>query len=618
MNNFKEVAKLVKKRKENINIFYEFLDSDSWDGYFEHLLNLSELKKEKSTFMAILRRLVDLKEENLVQEWKKNFFKEEKIAELKHKFYEEIRKFYEKEHQELIHEIVDKKLLDEFYEILIQGVHEIGIVINSYEISWTKEIIEKNNKILASQFPNLDDAIDFLHKNKLYQITPQGEICERSYGVLVRIGNLWKFVPYARFFENETLKLEFAFEKMIEKLKNIAKEEDELAYVEYFEKLKNAFCQKDEDKIIGSWQEAEFAWMKVKSPLQVGHPLEYYEDHYTHAVALEWDIRLEDESDFDALKFSNQIKESFIKVYENINIEDENLKKEVLNNIDKTQLYICIPMIFYGAELKGLFSAQVVPNDEFVSNVAGKKIFAFLNFVYENTLSRPFMKIASEVFEKDFLDYGREILFFKEDIWKRVYEISTIGHEFGHIFFIASDSEKKMNQSGFFKNIEEYKATTGGLINFFLHEDKKLILPVFHELIKRAISLIAWQKVDEVQPYYTEGLIHLSLLFKSGVLKFEDRLKINFNLEFYEKFKLLVLQTYYDLAKYYTLKLDAKEFLNRFCLIENKVFMPIEKECKEFVKYYYKLYEKIGNEIDNSGEFEFYKAKKAKKNYFNA
>lgn len=91
---------------------------------------------------------------------------------------------------------------------------------------------------------------------------------------------------------------------MIDKLKQIAKNEDELAYIEYFQKLKLAFCEKEEEKVIGAWQEAEFAWMKVKSPLQVGHPLEYYEDNYTHAVALEWDIRIEDESDFDALKFS--------------------------------------------------------------------------------------------------------------------------------------------------------------------------------------------------------------------------------------------------------------------------------------------------------------------------
>ncbi len=40
-------------------------------------------------------------------------------------------------------------------------------------------------------------------------------------------------------------------------------------------------------------------------------------------------------------------------------------------------------------------------------------------------------------------------------------------------------------------------------------------MPVFHELIKRAIGLISWQRVDEVKPYYTEGLIHLSLLLKA-------------------------------------------------------------------------------------------------------
>ncbi|EAL7332846.1 hypothetical protein DUH98_08630, partial [Campylobacter jejuni] len=133
---------------------------------------------------------------------------------------------------------------------------------------------------------------------------------------------LWKFVPYARFFENEILKLEFAFENMIDQLKIFASSEEEKAYIEYFEKLKLAFCEKDEDRVIKTWQEAEFAWMKVKSPLQVGHPLEYYEDNYTHAVALEWDIRIEDENDFDVLKFGNEIKESFEHVYKNIGLED--------------------------------------------------------------------------------------------------------------------------------------------------------------------------------------------------------------------------------------------------------------------------------------------------------
>ncbi|EHS6539625.1 hypothetical protein QTN04_001772, partial [Campylobacter coli] len=54
----------------------------------------------------------------------------------------------------------------------------------------------------------------------------------------------------------------------------------------------------------------------------------------------------------------------------------------------------------------------------------------------------------------------------------------------------------------------------------------------------------------------------------------------------------------------------AKEFLNRFCALKNDIFMPLHPECKEFVQFYYDLYEKIGNEIDNSGEFERYKMQK--------
>ncbi|EHS6616119.1 hypothetical protein KWC02_000612, partial [Campylobacter jejuni] len=53
----------------------------------------------------------------------------------------------------------------------------------------------------------------------------------------------------------------------------------------------------------------------------------------------------------------------------------------------------------------------------------------------------------------------------------------------------------------------------------------------------------------------------------------------------------------------------AKEFLSRFCEIKDNIFLPIMPKCKEFVKFYYDLYEKIGNEIDNSGEFERYKKK---------
>lgn len=71
MNNFKEIAKLVRKYKERNNALYEFLDKEDVGEYFRSLISLSGLKQDTTTMLAILRRLVDLKEENLVQEWKK-------------------------------------------------------------------------------------------------------------------------------------------------------------------------------------------------------------------------------------------------------------------------------------------------------------------------------------------------------------------------------------------------------------------------------------------------------------------------------------------------------------------------------------------------------------------
>ncbi|WP_261529942.1 invasion protein CiaB [Campylobacter lari] len=607
MNDFKQIAKIVKNRKQNINSLYNILQTNQSHPLIDRALELANLENEKSNVLAMLRRLVDLKEENLVQELEKKGLNEEEISQIKYKVFSLVRAFYEVEHQDLIDEIKSKNLLDEFYLALVQGVHNIGVVMNSFELVWSKQILDTNNKILKEQFPNLSDALEFLKQNELYQLNQDGEICERSYGALVKIGTLWRFLPYAKAFENEVLKLEYEFDKLLEKLKNCALDDEKNAYIDYIEKLKFAFCEKDNNEVVKKWQEAELAWMEVKCPLQIGHPLEYYEDSYTHAVALEWDIRLEDVSDFNGSDFKDKIKESFAMVYANLDEEDEALFDEVNFNLEKTQLYICMPMIFYGAELKGLFSAQVVPNDEYVSNIAGKKIFAFLNYVYENAKTKPFMKLSSMVFEKEFLDYGREILFYNEKLWKRIYEVSTIGHEFGHIFFVANDSEKKMNESGVFKNIEEFKATAGGLVNFFLHEEDDLKFPVFYELIKRAIGLIAWQKVEEVKPYYTEGLIHLSLLFKSGVLSFaNEKLNIKFDEEAYEAFKAVFMQNYYKLARHYMLKEDAKNYLEEFCVLEDEVFLPLDEECKEFVKYYYELHKLYGNEIDESGEFEKY------------
>ena len=63
-------------------------------------------------------------------------------------------------------------------------------------------------------------------------------------------------------------------------------------YIAYIQSLIVAFSEDKTDELVNKWANVDRAWMKITTPIQIGHPLEYYEDHFRKAVALEWDIRL--------------------------------------------------------------------------------------------------------------------------------------------------------------------------------------------------------------------------------------------------------------------------------------------------------------------------------------
>ena len=599
MNDFAKLSEMAAAAKAQLNALYDEPHAE----LIARGLEICGFEPSDTARIAVLRRIVDLKEDPLLQEFRRLGYDEARQRELKSKMYDFTREIHESMHAALIAEAGAQGILQPFYLELLKGVHRIGLLLSDMQKNWQALIIEGTNKRLQREFSSLAQAKEFLLQEELFMRTPHGEVCERCYGAIVQREGKSQMVPYAVAFADETAKLQSEFSDLLERLVTLAEDESELDYIAYLSKLKQAFCEKDASAVIGAWRDAEIAWMDIKTPLQIGHPLEYYEDAYTHAVALEWDVRLAGAYEFSAEEFKARVSESFERAYEKIGANNAVMHSLVLSNIAKTQLYVCAPLIYYGADLNGLFSAQVVPNDEFVSTNCGKKIFAFVNFVYESAKSKPFMRLSSEIFELEYLNFGREILFKKPQIWRRVYEISTIGHEFGHIFFIDADTEARMNRSGLFKLIEEYKATTGGLVSFFFHEEEEFCLPVLDELIRRAVGLIAWQQVEELKPYYCEALIHLSLLFASGILKFErDHLAVKFDRAGYEGFKAACLQNYEELARLYCDKKDAAEFLSRFAELSGGVYLPREAQVREFVEFYYSRYEAIGNETDPSNE----------------
>ena len=88
-------------------------------------------------------------------------------------------------------------------------------------------------------------------------------------------------------------------------------------YINYLELIKEAFLEKNTTKLLSKWQKVDEAWMRLKGPLQISHPLEFYEDKYRKAVAPEWDLRIIDTETLNS-KVKQNIENMYEKLYDEI------------------------------------------------------------------------------------------------------------------------------------------------------------------------------------------------------------------------------------------------------------------------------------------------------------
>ena len=610
----------LQQRQESLNRYYELLEegkrherAEKVVGAFLELLGLPQTRETK---MAALTRIVSLREDALVQVMEKEGLSAEDIRLKKELAYGFVSMLHIARHESLIGWIEEHKLLTPFYRGLIFGVHFVGLRMSEWQSHWTHRIINDINLELHELF-NGDDAkvMEMLASESLLDPDENGCIGDRCYSVLVRDRGLtlddlsqsdessagltpkqYRSVAYAEAFPNEVEAVVISLEQLIALLKQ---EEDEVfgqkeAWIGYFTRIKEAFAHTKTDELIGKWAEVDRAWMAITTPLQVGHPLEYYEDHYRKAVALEWDLRIVNPKLQEGSHTRDNIKSFAAKMAKFFGEEAERIITKNLKQVDETQLYIGQPMLYYAAEFNGLFSAQVVPNDEKVSAQLGKKIFAYADFVMESKKSKPVMKLSVEVFGEAFVKKQKRLIENDPKLWHQLYDISTIGHEYGHILWIDSDTETRMNASGQFKNIEEFKATTGGLMAFFDNEIAVLKPHIVDDLVSRAVGLMAWREVGEVLPYYCEGLIHLDILFGSGVIRYEGQIEIDYSR--YDAMKEAYTDAYRDLAASYLKKEDAAAYLGRYAHKEEGVYLPNDEKVKAFVEHYYKRYQEIGQQ----------------------
>ena len=619
IEDLQKIYDFLDNQKAKTNELLKFLENEE----FEKLTLIEEFAKSLNLQMssdlrfALVTRLVSLRDDSLVQVLKKLEKNEKEIIQLQEKAYSFVKEYWHEKHTKFIDFIVQNNLLTPFYREIFIGVYNVGLQMSSWQTSWTTHIINGINKELVTKFDG-DEAkiMQYLEDEKLFDLGHGGITADRCYSALVKDGENYKSQAYIKAFKKETTEVIDALEEFVDKLIDI---EDEIynqkwEYVAYIQSLIVAFSENRCDELVSKWADVDRAWMKLKTPIQIGHPLEYYEDHFRKAVALEWDIRVTNPKFAQNDHRVNKIKSAFSKIFSSFE-PNENYKKIFdfsFASLDKVQLYVGRPALFFGAELNGLFSAQVVPNDEVVSKEMGKKIFAFSDEILQSSRAKPFLKLSREIFGQELLTKDRMFLFNQTTSWHQVYDISTIGHEYGHILWCDEETESLMNKTGNYKNIEEFKATTGGLISYLLDEstdELHLKEQVLIDLVKRSVGLISWMEVDEVQPYYCEGLIHLCGLFESDVLAWNDenkKLNIDISNKKFEALKIWYITNYTALAKHYLEKCDATEFLNRYATKKEKYFMPNDEVINSFVKYYFKRYQEIGQELDTEDKKENY------------
>lgn len=590
----------VALRQDKLNSYFKLLheEHDEAQKLVDRFLEFVGLEKNSDSVMAALGRIVNLKEDSLEQVLLRVGCESDEIITKKELAYSFVSDFYTKYHKSLLDWIEENGLLTPFYRTVLVGVHNIGLTLNDAQSRWTNHIIHTINAGLLKKFGgNEKKVLEYLHEFSLFDKDTFGIVGERSYSALRENDDGSHSVhSYSEIFEHDIENTSKEISKLISKILNLDDEvyDQKSRWIKYFNAINDAFCEKNVENLLERWQEVDIAWMSITTPIQVGHPLEYYEDHFRKAVALEWDTRIINPKLQTSSHTRDNIKGFTAELSKEIGEDAISIAKNNILQVDKTQLYIGQPMLYYAAELNGLFSAQVVPNDKMVSDKYGHKIFAYSDFVLASKLAKPTMKLSVEVMGEEFVKKSRDFAQNNPSLWHEIYDISTIGHEFGHILWLEGDTEGAMNKSGQFKNIEEFKATSGGLMAFFHNERESLREHIVDDLVGRSIGLMAWREVGEVLPYYCEGLIHLDILFSSGVIDFKGQIVIDYSK--YEDMKKIYKECYKKLAIHYIQKKDASEFLSQYVQRVENIYLPKNKKIKEFVEYYYSRYKEIGQQ----------------------
>ncbi|NDK09334.1 invasion protein CiaB [Candidatus Gracilibacteria bacterium] len=601
--NIAQIHKLFEANESHFNTLSSGIHKDNeariiLDDFLDHM----GLEKNATTRYIASARISDKKCESLDVYLKKNGYSQTQRDAAFDSSYRYVQAYYEKLQDAFLSDITSAGLLSDFYGEIFTTVHKLGKLYSELFLEWNRKLMFEQNRELEARFDDNQEAIIFfLEENNLFDTGHHGELADRCYSVLQKDGETYKSVSYALAFPDIIQKISLSYDQCIAKLETL---EDEIydrksAYIRYFKATQKALTETNPNNCVKLWSEVDIAWMAIDTPIQPGHLMEYYDDAYRRSVAIEFDLRLSDPSLMEST-VAKDVEHMYEAMFDEIGRENFKESYEYsLKNQKQVQLYIGAPVLQYASFLTGAYSAQVVPNDGEVSKVFGKKIFAFPKYILEAQKSAPKMKLDYEMIDREIIKKHTAILEGDENRYYEIYDIETIGHEYGHTLWLTPSSEVTMGEKGLFKNIEEFKATAGGMVAYFIKGgNAELDEDVLVTYLYRSIKMMRYREVEDILPYYCECLIHLHVLFESGILTYRfGKISFHFTSELLQIFKDLLTGTYTQLMFTYLNQMEAGNFLFEFVVKENGVFLPKDAKCRKFVEDYYSKYQEIGNEV---------------------
>ena len=161
LNDLDEVYGYLNTQKSNINKLISYLENNEFEKLtiINDFAKYLELEMSEDLRFALVTRLVNLRDDSLVQVLKKANKNEEEIIELQEDAYCFVRDFWHEKHKNTVDYIEHNKLLTPFYRAIFKGVYEVGLKMSSWQSLWTAHIINGINKELMNKFDGNEEKV---------------------------------------------------------------------------------------------------------------------------------------------------------------------------------------------------------------------------------------------------------------------------------------------------------------------------------------------------------------------------------------------------------------------------------------------------------------------------